>query len=149
MKDIFSISKKMSLEAALFILFGLGAFLEVFSFVGYFYKFLDGWVANYFFICGMIVMGVSVMCILGKYKFFIWNIDPAPSARLIVMDLGSGEIKIIEECPNDWKDEQIEDFLYSESGLDLNPSSCYYIYGKDTKVNVHKLRNIARKRLKK
>lgn len=149
MKDIFGFNKKMSLETALFILLGLGAFFEVFSFVGYCYKILDGWIANYFFICGMIVMAVSVIGILGTYKFFIWEIEPAPSARLIVMDYESGEIKIIEECPNDWEEEQIEEFLYSEGGLDLKPSSCYYMYGKDVKVNVHRLRNIVRKLKKK
>lgn len=149
MKDIFEFCKRRRTETALFILFALGGFLVAYSFVGCIYNFLGGWAINCFFFSGMIVMAVSVIGILGTYKFFIWEIEPAPSARLIVMDHESGAVKIIEECPNNWKEEQIEEFLYSEGGLDLNPSSCYYMYGKDIKVNVHKLRNIVRKLKKK
>lgn len=45
------------------------------------------------------------------------------------MNYATSEVTIINNCPDDWEEEQINDYLYGEDGLNLRESDVYYMSG--------------------
>lgn len=46
-------------------------------------------------------------------------------------------MRIIDNCPADWKHENVEkldDYMFGEESLDLNPDTCYYMCGEGIEV---------------
>lgn len=45
------------------------------------------------------------------------------------MNYATSEVTIIDNCPDDWEEEQVNDYLYGEDGLNLRESDIYYMSG--------------------
>lgn len=50
---------------------------------------------------------------------------------IAIMNYATGEVTIINNCPDDWEEEQITEYLYGENGLNLRESDIYYMAGDD------------------
>lgn len=46
-----------------------------------------------------------------------------------IMNYATGEVTIINSCPDDWEEEQITDYLFGKRGLNLRESDIYYMVG--------------------
>lgn len=57
---------------------------------------------------------------------------------LYIFDYSNSEVKIVNNCPSDWQVniENVENYMFGEDKLDLNPNTCYYMFGDGIKVNV-------------
>lgn len=56
-------------------------------------------------------------------------------SKIFVLDYSNSEIKIIDNCPSEWSAEDIDNYLFGEDGLNLNPNTCHYMYGEGIEVN--------------
>lgn len=49
--------------------------------------------------------------------------------NIAILDYSASEVRMIKNFPDSWKEEQIEEYIYGEDGLDLSESSTYYMCG--------------------
>ena len=49
--------------------------------------------------------------------------------QIAIMNYATSEVRVICGCPDEWDEEDIETHLYSEEGLDLRESDCFYMAG--------------------
>lgn len=49
--------------------------------------------------------------------------------NIAILDYSASEVRLIKNCPDSWEEEQIEEYIYGEDGLDLSESSTYYMCG--------------------
>lgn len=57
--------------------------------------------------------------------------------KLVILDYSNSQVRIIDNCPADWKHENVEkldDYMFGEEYLDLNPDTCYYMCGEGIEV---------------
>lgn len=57
--------------------------------------------------------------------------------KLVILDYSNSQVRIIDNCPADWKHENVEkldDYMFGEENLDLNPDTCYYMCGVGIEV---------------
>ena len=57
--------------------------------------------------------------------------------KLVILDYSNSQVRIIDNCPADWKHENVEkldDYMFGEENLDLNPDTCYYMCGEGIEV---------------
>lgn len=47
------------------------------------------------------------------------------------MNYAAGDVSIIDGCPDEWEEEEILKYLYSEEGLNLKESECLYMAGDE------------------
>ncbi len=49
--------------------------------------------------------------------------------NIAIMNYATSDVTIINFVPDDWEEEQISDYLYSEKGLNLRESEISYMVG--------------------
>lgn len=49
--------------------------------------------------------------------------------NIAILDYSASEVRLIKNCPDSWEEEQIEEYIYGEDGLDLSENSTYYMCG--------------------
>ena len=49
--------------------------------------------------------------------------------NIAILDYSASEVRLIKNCPDSWEEEQIEEYIYGEDGLDPSESSTYYMFG--------------------
>lgn len=57
--------------------------------------------------------------------------------KLVILDYDNSQIRIIDNCPANWNSENIEDledYMFGEEHLNLNPDMCYYMHGNGIEV---------------
>ena len=42
--------------------------------------------------------------------------------NIAILDYSASEVRLIKNCPDSWEEEQIEEYIYGEDGLDLSES---------------------------
>ena len=48
---------------------------------------------------------------------------------IAIFNYSTGEVTLIGNCPDSWEEEQIEEYIYGEDGLNLSESDTYYMCG--------------------
>ena len=51
--------------------------------------------------------------------------------KLVIMNYVASDVTIINNCPDDWEEEQINDYLFSKAGLGLRESDVCYMASDD------------------
>lgn len=57
--------------------------------------------------------------------------------KLVILDYENSQVRIINNCPTNWNSENIEDledYMFGEEHLNLNPNMCYYMHGNGIEV---------------
>lgn len=57
--------------------------------------------------------------------------------KLVILDYENSQLRIIDNCPTNWNSENIEDmedYMFGEEHLNLNPHMCYYMHGNGIEV---------------
>ena len=57
--------------------------------------------------------------------------------KLVILDFSHSKVRVIDNCPADWKHENVEkleDYMFDEENLDLNPDTCNYMFGEGIEV---------------
>lgn len=54
---------------------------------------------------------------------------------IAIMNYATGEVTIINGCPDDWTEEQTLEYLYGESGLHLRESDTFYMAGDEISLS--------------
>lgn len=57
--------------------------------------------------------------------------------KLVILDYENSQLRIIDNCPTNWNSENIEDmedYMFGEEHLNLNPNMCYYMHGNGIEV---------------
>ena len=55
--------------------------------------------------------------------------------NIAILDYSASEVRLIKNCPDSWEEEQIEEYIYGEDGLDLSESSTYYMCGDAVSIS--------------
>lgn len=51
--------------------------------------------------------------------------------QIAIMNYATSDVRIIWGCPDEWDEEDIEKYLYSDEGLDLRESDCFFMAGDE------------------
>lgn len=57
--------------------------------------------------------------------------------KLVILDYSNSKVRIIDNCPADWMHENVEtleDYMFDEESLNLNPDTCCYMCGEGIEV---------------
>lgn len=54
--------------------------------------------------------------------------------NIAILDYSASEVRLIKNCPDSWEEEQIEEYIYGEDGLDLSERSTYYMCGDSVSI---------------
>lgn len=46
--------------------------------------------------------------------------------NIAILDYSASEVRLIKNCPDSWEEEQIEEYIYGEDGLDLSESKAVH-----------------------
>ena len=49
--------------------------------------------------------------------------------QIAIMNYATSDVRIIWGCPDWWEEEEINEYLYTEKGLNLRESDCFYMAG--------------------
>ncbi len=55
--------------------------------------------------------------------------------NIAIMNYATSEVTIINFVPDDWEEEQISEYLYSEKGLNLRESEISYMVGDSNHIS--------------
>lgn len=50
---------------------------------------------------------------------------------IAILDYSTAEITLVKNCPDSWEEEDIEEYIYGEDGLDISASNTYYMVGNN------------------